>query len=416
MLYRFEDVELNCDTFELVVRGTRVPVEPQVFEVIRFLVERRERMCTRTEILDAVWGDHFVSDSALASRISAARAAVGDDGRAQRVIRTVHGRGFQFVAPVVVEPVGETRALVTPPEEEARHQSIRFCQAPDGLHLAVAEVGTGPPLVKAATWMTHVEHDWHSPVWRHWLDELGRRFRYIRYDARGGGLSDRDLAGSRLDDLATWTGDLETAVDCSGALPQFVLFAMSQGAGPALDYCVRHPERVSHLVILGGYVCGMRRRDAESAAQAALIPDLIRVGWGGSNPAFRTVFTTTFVPEATSEQMRWFNDLALQTASAENAVQLETAFHDQDFSDLARAVRVPTLVLHARDDRAVPFSEGRRLASLIPGAEFAPLDSANHILLEHEPAWAEFQQHLERFTADARRTDGPATTGPGRPR
>lgn len=401
VLYRFEDAELNCDTFEIVVRGARVPVEPQVFEVIRFLVERRERMCTRTEILDAVWGDHFVSDSALASRISAARAAVGDDGRAQRVIRTVHGRGFQFVAPVVVDVAGEPPALVANPVEHDRHQSIRFCQAPDGVHLAVAEVGTGPPLVKAATWITHVEHDWHSPVWRHWLDELGGRFRYIRYDARGGGLSDRDLTGSRLDDLATWTGDLETAVDCSGDLPKFVLFAMSQGVGPALDYCVRHPERVSRLVILGGYVRGMCRRNAESAAQAALIPELIRVGWGGSNPAFRTVFTTTFVPEATSEQMRWFNDLTLQTASAENAVQLESAFYDMDFGDLARAVRVPTMVLHARDDRAVPFSEGRLLASLIPDAEFVPLDSANHILLEHEPAWTSFLAHLDRFTAEA---------------
>lgn len=401
MLYRFGDTEVNCDTFEIVAGGARVPVEPQVFEVIRFLVERRERMCTRSEILDAVWGDHFVSDSALASRISAARAAVGDDGRAQRVIRTVHGRGFQFIAPVVVDALGRPPALVAEPDGKRRRQSIRFCQAPDGMHLAVAEVGTGPPLVKAATWMTHVEHDWHSPVWRHWLEALGGRFRYIRYDARGGGLSDRDLTGSRLDDLATWTNDLETAVDCSGDLPQFVLFAMSQGAGTALDYCVRHPERVSRLVILGGYVRGMGRRDAESAAQAALIPGLIRVGWGGSNPAFRTVFTTTFVPEATSEQMRWFNELSLQTASAENAVLLESAFYDHDFSDLARAVEVPTLVLHARDDRAAPFSEGRLLASLIPGAEFVPLDSANHVLLEHEPAWTTFLSHLDRFTADA---------------
>jgi DNA-binding winged helix-turn-helix (wHTH) protein/alpha-beta hydrolase superfamily lysophospholipase len=400
VLYRFEDTEVNCDTFEILAGGTRVPVEPQVFEVIRFLVERRERMCTRAEILEAVWGDHFVSDSALASRISAARAAVGDDGRAQRVIRTVHGRGFQFVAPVEVAAPGKPPALVAEPEERGRHQSIRFCQAPDGIHLAVAEVGSGPPLVKAATWMTHVEHDWHSPVWRHWLDELGARFRYIRYDARGGGLSDRDLTGCRLDDLATWTSDLETAVDCSD-VQRFVLFAMSQGVGHALDYCVRHPDRVSHLVILGGYARGMRRRDADAAAQAALLPELIRVGWGGSNPAFRTVFTTTFVPEATSEQMRWFNELALQSASAENAVHLETAFHDQDFSDLARAVRVPTLVLHARDDRGAPFSEGRLLASLIPGAEFVPLDSANHVLLGHEPAWAEFLAHLDRFTADA---------------
>ena len=399
MIYRFEDAELNCDTFELLVRGDRVPVEPQVFEVIRYLIEHRERMCTRTEILDNVWGDRFVSDSALASRIAAARAAVADDGRAQRVIRTVHGRGFQFVAPVVVGHATESPpSLIVDRRHDDLRQSIRFCQAPDGVHLAVAEVGDGPPLVKAANWLTHVEHDWHSPVWRHWLVELGCRFRYIRYDARGGGLSDRDLTGSRIDELDTWTGDLETAVECSD-LSRFVLFAMSQGTGPALDYCVRHPDRVSRLIVLGGYVRGMRGRDADSAAQAALLPDLIRVGWGGSNWAFRSVFTTTFVPEATSEQMRWFTDLAVHTASADNAVRLETAFHNHDFTELARAITVPTLVMHATNDRAVPFSEGRLLASLVPGARFVPLDSANHILLEGEPAWAEFLRHVDEFTA-----------------
>ena len=401
VIFRFEEAELNCDTFELLVRGDRVAIEPQVFEVLRFLVENRERLCTRAEILDAVWGDRFVSDSALASRIATARAVLGDDGRSQRVIRTVHGRGFQFVAPVDVRGSEERPPLVPDRHDDDRRQSIHFCQAPDGVHLAVAEVGTGPPLVKAATWLTHVEHDWHSPVWRHWLDELGRRFRYIRYDTRGSGLSDRDLSGSRLDDLGTWTGDLETAVDCRG-LSQFVLFAMSQGTGPALDYCVRHPDRVKRLIILGGYLRGMRRRgDDGSAEQAELLPDLIRVGWGGRNPAFRNVFTTTFVPEATSEQIRWFNELALHTASPDNAVRLEEAFHQQDFTDLARAVTTPTLVLHGRDDMAVPFSEGRLLASEIPGAEFVPLDSANHILLETEPAWAEFLAHVDEFTKDA---------------
>jgi pimeloyl-ACP methyl ester carboxylesterase/DNA-binding winged helix-turn-helix (wHTH) protein len=402
VIYRFEDAVLNCDTFELLVGGRRIPVEPQVFEVLRFLVENRDRMCARTEILEAVWGDRFVSDGALASRIAAARAAVADDGRAQRVIRTVHGRGFQFVAPVAVDEPGPAAPAAPRPDHDHDHlrQSIRFCQTPDGAHLAVAEVGSGPPLVKAATWLTHVEHDWQSPVWRHWLTELGRRFRYIRYDARGGGLSDQDLTDHPVHDVERWADDLETAVDCS-SVDRFVLFAMSQGAGTALAYCARHPERVSRLVILGGYVHGMRRRDADAAAQAEIMPELIRVGWGGMNPAFRTVFTTTFVPEATSEQMRWFNDLTVRTATTENAVLLETAFFDQDFSDLARAVQVPALVLHARDDRAVPFDEGRTLAALIPGAEFVPLDSANHILLEHEPAWATFLSQLDRFTADA---------------
>lgn len=399
MIFRFEDAELNCQTFELRVRGQRVAIEPQVFEVLRFLVEHRDRMCSRTEILDAVWGDRFVSDSALASRIAVARSAVHDDGRAQRVIRTVHGRGFQFVAPVEVTPTAPDPSALVGRRDDDLRQSIRFCQAPDGVHLAVAEVGSGPPFVKSATWLTHVEHDWVSPVWRHWVTALGHRFRYIRYDPRGGGLSDPDITDSRMDDLATWTGDLETAVECSG-VSRFVLFAMSQGTGPALDFCVRHPEAVSHLIILGGYSRGMRRRGEASAAQADLLPELIRVGWGGSNPAFRTVFTTTFIPEATSEQMRWFTELSLQTATAENAVRLETAFHDHDFTDLARAVTVPTLVLHATGDRGAPFSEGRRLASLIPRAQFVPLDSANHVLLETEPAWEEFLARVDAFTAE----------------
>jgi pimeloyl-ACP methyl ester carboxylesterase/DNA-binding winged helix-turn-helix (wHTH) protein len=399
VIYRFEDAELDCATFQLLVGGERVAVEPQVFEVIRYLVEHRERLCARTEILDAVWGDRFVSDGALASRIATARAALKDDGRTQRVIRTVHGRGFQFVAPVTVEQSDAPPPLVQRNDEGLR-QSIRFCQAGDGFHLAVAEVGTGRPFVKAATWMTHVEHDWHSPVWQHWLTELGRRFRYIRYDARGCGLSDRDLTGTNINDVDTWTGDLETAVDCSNA-ERFILYAMSQGAGVALSYAAQHPDRVSHLIILGGYARGMRRRDAESAAQAALFPELIRVGWEGDNPAFRSVFTTTFVPNATSEQMRWFTDLTAQTASAANAIVLESAFYDQDFADAARAVTVPTMVLHARDDRAVPFSEGRLLASLVPDAQFVPLEGSNHILLADEPAWSEFLRHLDDFTATA---------------
>jgi DNA-binding winged helix-turn-helix (wHTH) protein/pimeloyl-ACP methyl ester carboxylesterase len=396
--YRFDDAELDCDTYELRVAGRRVPMEPQVFEVLRYLVEHRDRLCARTEILDAVWGDRFVSDSALASRIAAARAALGDDGRTQRAIRTVHGRGFQFVPTVTVADAAPTQPLLAGGRDENLRQAIRFCQAPDGVHLAVAEVGDGRPLVKAATWLTHVEHDWVSPVWRHWLVELGRRFRYIRYDARGGGLSDRDLSGSRIDDLTSWTTDLETAADSAGA-ERFVLFAMSQGGGPALDFAVRYPERVSHLVLLGCYSRGMRRRDTAGADQADLLRHLIQVGWDGSNPAFRSVFTTTFVPGATSEQMRWFTDLAVQTASTENALLLESAFYDHDFTELARSVQVPTMVLHARDDCAVPFAEGRRLAALVPGAEFIPLEGANHILLADEPAWPVFLRHLDEFTA-----------------
>ena len=405
MLYRFDDVELDTSVFELRRAGERVPVQPQVFEVLTYLVEHRDRLVPRTELLDVVWGDRFVSDSALSSRVKAARAAIGDDGVSQRCIRTVHGRGLQFVAPVVAVvpatpgPAPDAPDAVTTPAD--LHQSVRIVPARGGVQLAVATVGDGPPLVKAANWLTHVEHDWRSPVWRHWMTELGRRFRYVRYDARGCGLSDHDLGGLSLTDVDVWTDDLQAVVDDTVTGP-LALLGVSQGAGPALAYAVRHPDRVSHLVLYGGYSQGVRRRSRGEAEQWQKMLELMPVGWGGKNPAFRSVFTMTFMPDATSEQIRWFNELQERTTDPEHAMLLESAFYDADFTDLARSVRVPTIVIHCRDDHAVPYEEGRRLAALVPGAELVTLDSANHILTADEPAWTEFLVQIERFTGVGR--------------
>jgi pimeloyl-ACP methyl ester carboxylesterase len=287
-----------------------------------------------------------------------------------------------------------------PPASEALRQRVRFVTAPDGLRLAVATVGSGVPLVKAANWLTHVEEDPRSPVWQHWLTGLGERFAYTRYDARGCGLSDRDLGDSDLTDPDTWVGDLEAVAEAVGA-DRFVLLGMSQGCVPALAYAVRHPDRVAHLVLYGGYARGMALRGAESAAQAETLTQLIRGGWGGTNPAFRTVFTLTFLPGATSEQMRWYDDLQLSCASVDNAVRLESAFHHVDLSGLASQVTVPTTVVHVRDDRATPYAEGRRLAALVPGAELVTLEGSNHVLTGDEPAWPEFLALMERIRDEA---------------
>jgi pimeloyl-ACP methyl ester carboxylesterase len=208
-------------------------------------------------------------------------------------------------------------------------------------------------MIKAANWLTHVEEDWKSPVWRHWLTELGHRFHFVRHDSRGCGLSDWDLSGSDLTDIDRWTDDLEAVVDSVGA-DRFVLLGMSQGAVPALAYSLRHPDRVSHLVLFGAYSKGMRLRGDDGVAQAQMLVDLMRVGWGGTNPAYRSFFTTTFLPEGTSGQMRWFNELQTDSTNSENAVALETAFHDFDVGELAAHVSVPTLVMHCRDDMATP--------------------------------------------------------------
>ena len=401
MRYRFEDAELDTAVFELRVLGDRVPVEPQVFEVLAYLVEHRDRLVPRTELLDAIWNDRFVSDGALASRITAARAAIGDDGRSQRCIRTVHGRGLQFVAPVEEvtgpgPPVSDEAAPPAGPEHDGLHQSVRFVTAHDGLQLAAATIGEGPPLVKAANWLTHLEEDWRSPVWRHWLTGLGSRFRFTRYDARGCGLSDRDLGASDLTDPGLWADDLEAVIDDTG-VDRCIVFGMSQGAVPAIVHALRHPDRVSHLVLFGAYARGLRLRGAESVAVSDTLKQLIHGGWGGTNPAFRTVFTMNFMPNASSEQMRWFNDLQLNSSDAANALRLESAFHDLDVGALAKDLAVPTTVIHCRDDRATPYAEGRRLAALIPGAEFVSLESSNHLLTGDEPAWPEFLRHLDRL-------------------
>ncbi|HSJ90952.1 MAG TPA: alpha/beta fold hydrolase [Ilumatobacter sp.] len=399
MRYRFFGIEVDTAKFELRVEGRRTPIEPQVFEVLVYLIEHRDRLVPRTELLDEIWGDRFVSDAALASRVAAARAAIGDDGRTQRFIRTVHGRGLQFVAPVeMVDQVGgDLPVAAAAPFGDAR-QSVRFVTASDGLQLAVATVGDGPVLVKAANWLTHVEQDWRSPVWRHWLADIGRRFTYVRYDARGCGLSDRDLSTSDLTDVGRWTDDLDAVVGCLDA-ERFALLGVSDGAIPAIGFANRYPERVSHLVLYGAYSRGLRRRGPGGVTESDTLLQLIRGGWGGTNPAFRTVFTMNFMPGASAEQMRWFNDLQVVSSDADNALRLEAAFHDLDVAPLAREVSVPTLVMHCRDDRATPYEEGRRLAALIPDAEFVTLESANHVLLADEPAWPEFLGHLFRFTS-----------------
>lgn len=276
-------------------------------------------------------------------------------------------------------------------------QEIRLCTSADGVRLAYAGVGDGPPLVKAANYLTHLEFDWQSPVWKHWLTGLSEEHRLVRYDERGCGLSDWDVDEFSLD---AWVRDLETVVDAAD-LERFALLGISQGGAVATSFAARHPERVSHLVLYGAYARGrlVRAGDESEIRRAELLLELMNSGWGQDNPAFRQVFTSLFMPEATLAQMEWFNELQRITTSPENAVRFEEAFFRIDVSDVARDVSSPTLVLHGRDDAMVPFDEGQRLAALIPSSEFVPLQSRNHILLEDEPAWEQFLTRLRRFLA-----------------
>jgi RNA polymerase sigma factor (sigma-70 family) len=270
----------------------------------------------------------------------------------------------------------------------------RFCTSSDGACLAYAIDGSGPPLVKASNWLSHLDYERQSPVWRHWVRELSRGHTLIRYDQRGCGLSDRQFDGTPTDD--TFVDDLAAVVDAAG-LDRFALIGLSGGGPTAIDYSVRNPDRVSRLVLYGTYVHGRYRRPAGEAEQSRVLIELMRVGWGGSVPAFRQVFSSTYIPSAGEEEKRWYDELQQMSSTGEMAARLWEARTEVDISDTARRLPHPALVVHARHDRAVPHDEGRRLASLIPNARFVTLESDNHILQEDEPAWTAFLSEVRAF-------------------
>ncbi len=274
-------------------------------------------------------------------------------------------------------------------------QTIRFCTSADGVRIAYATFGSGPPLVKVANWLSHLEFDWNSPVWRHWLTELGRSHTLVRYDERGCGLSDWSMEDVSLD---AWVRDLEAVVDNLG-LERFPLLGLSQGGPIAISYAVRHPERVSHLVLVGSYARGRLHRGLSRREQdeRELMIQLAKVGWGTDHPAFRQVFTTMFIPGGSDEHIRWFNELQRISSTPENAARILDAFDHIDVRKAAAEVTAPTLVIHATGDLRVPFAEGRLLASLIPRSRFVSLDSPNHIVLETEPAWPRLIRAVREF-------------------
>ena len=264
-------------------------------------------------------------------------------------------------------------------------QHVRYLNASDGTRLAWAESGAGPLVVKAANWLTHLEYEWESPVWKHWMQFFSAHFRFVRYDERGCGLSDGQTGPLSLDQ---WVADLGSVIDAARPDGPVTLLGISQGAATCIRYALRHPERVSRIILYGGYARGWRRRDSPAAQREyQAMVDLMRVAWGKDNPTFRQVFTSRFIPGGSPEQLQWFNDLCLKTTSGNVAANLQEARSVLDISGELGGLTTPTLVLHARDDAVCPIAEGRLLASAIPGAEFVELDSRNHILLEHEPAW-----------------------------
>jgi DNA-binding winged helix-turn-helix (wHTH) protein/pimeloyl-ACP methyl ester carboxylesterase len=395
-VYEFGGFRLEIDERRLLNEGRPVPLRTKVFDTLRVLIEHSGRLLTKDELMRSIWPNTVVEENNLNHNISVLRRALGEEATGQGFIETIPRVGYRFVADVKrfgADAAVHVPAPAAPPAESLR-QTIRFGTANDGARIAYSTVGSGTPFVKAANWLNHLEFEWESPVWKHWIDAISSHHTFVRYDERGCGLSDWKVPEFSFD---AWVRDLETVVDATTREP-FALLGISQGGAVAIDYATRHPERVSHLILYGSYARGWRYRGDPEAIEAhqALI-DLFRLGWGKNNPAFRQIFTTRFIPDAGPEEMGWFDDLQRVSVSPENAARFMEEFARADVRPLLAGVKVPTLVLHCQHDGVVPFNEGRLLAAEIPNARFVPLPSRNHLILEHEPAWPIFTRELGEF-------------------
>lgn len=389
--YRFGPFQLDSRERRLSRGCDVIPLRLKVFDTLRVLVENAGRLVTKQELLDTIWPETTVEENNLNHNVSVLRKALGEKATGQQYIETVPRVGYRFAA--TVEPA-EPRNQAAVASAEKTRQDIRFCATSDGVRLAYASIGSGPPLVKASNWLTHLDFEWGSPIWRHWWSALSLHHRVLRYDERGNGMSQRDVDDVSFD---TWVTDLETVVDAAG-LDRFPLLGISRGGPIAIAYAVKHPERVTHLVLYGAFAAGLNHvgKPRELEARRALV-SLMRLGWGLKNPAFCKVFTCRFIPEATPEHEHWFDELQRVSTSPENAARLMERDDDIDVRPLLPRVTTPTLVIHCDRDRVVAAEKGREIAAAIPNSRYVSLPSANHLMLEEEPAWTMFLEELGLF-------------------
>jgi DNA-binding winged helix-turn-helix (wHTH) protein/alpha-beta hydrolase superfamily lysophospholipase len=369
-----------------LTRGDEVvALRPKVFDTLLVLVRNAGRLVEKDELMAAVWPDAVVEEGNLAHNVSTIRKSLGGGKVDQSFIETVPKRGYRFVGDVTVEtgPV-------------AREQTIGFATDATGVRIAYATSGAGFPLVKAANWLNHLEFDWRSPIWRHLIGELSKDRLLVRYDERGNGLSDWDVDELSLE---AFVHDLELVVDSLG-LDRFALLGISQGCAVSIAYSIRHPERVSRMVLHGGYATGWRvRAKPDDTAWREGLLAMTRDGWGRDTPAFRQVFASLYIPSGTPEEVQWWSDLQRVSTSPENAVRLLETVAAFDVRELLPRVTVPTLVTHCRGDAVVPFASGEELARKIPGARLVALESPNHLVLGHEPAWQVLLSAMRGFYA-----------------
>jgi pimeloyl-ACP methyl ester carboxylesterase/DNA-binding winged helix-turn-helix (wHTH) protein len=402
-LYCFGNFELDPVHRRLCLDGRPIPVEPRAFALLCYLVEHRDRVVPRSELLGEVWAGEPATDAALATGLRAVRVSLGDTGRQQQFVRTVHRRGYQFVASTTTATAGTNAPRTTPAEQAATETAagtrdvIRFCRTADGTRIAWAATGAGPPLVKSANWLSRIDLERTATFATHWFDGLTRGRQLIRYDERGGGLSDWTSSFT----LDEWIEDLDAVVDAAG-LDRFPLLGVAQGSPLAIAYAALRPERVSRLILNAAYARGRlaRAREAADQDEAALDLRLSLAGWYGNDSSFQRFLGAQFFAGSTPERWDEFTSYQRQTVSVANGARFLEAQSRMDVADLARQVNCPTLITHSRDDPRVPVSEAIELADLIPDSRLVVLDGSNQLLTADEPAWPTFLTELYAFLAE----------------
>jgi pimeloyl-ACP methyl ester carboxylesterase len=378
----FGAFRLDSHARRLLKNETEVPLGERALDLLCALAAADGAIVTKAELMARVWPAVSVEENNLQVQVHAVRRALGEDGDSRGHVRTVSGRGYRFVG----DPLADASAAARPDQE------IRYHQVADRVHLAVATLGQGSPVVRAPVWMSHLEYDWRTAVWRGMLDALAGSHQLVRYDARGMGLSDRDVEFS----FETSVSDLETVVDALG-LKSFALLGISQGVAVSIEYAARHPERVSRLVLVGGRARGALVSEPERAAALEAMATLASEGWGRDNPAFRQLFTSLGFPGANVTEMRELNELQRVSVSAEMAARIMRTNARVDVSARLARVCAPTLVLHRSDDGWVPAERSREIARGIPGARIHEFEGANHVVLPREPLFDSYMSMILKF-------------------
>ena len=390
--YFFGNYVLDVDERRLLRGNEEIRLRGKLFDTLRLLVENAGKLVRKDAFMESVWPDSVVEDNNLDYCISQLRKLLDP----AKYIETVPRHGYRFTAPVRKVASSAASPAIGAGNQPASlpRQEIRFSVTEDGVRLAWASIGEGPPLVKASNWLTHLDFEWGSPIWQHWWTELSKHHRVIRYDERGNGMSQRDVPEVSFE---TWVRDLETVVDAAG-LDRFSLLGISRGGAIAVAYAARHPERVSKLILYGAFPVGLYHYGSaeEIEARQALI-SLTRLGWGHHHPAFCRLFTNRFIPNSTPVHENWFDDLQRVSTSGENAARLLDVDSGIDVRPLLPQLRVPTLILHCDRDQVIVPERGRDLAARIPNARYVSLPSANHLLLADEPAWEMLLQEFSAF-------------------